>query len=81
MPSENPLGIQIKEITKSEEIRIIDEKELSPVTQGPSDFKSSSTLSPDDFSSSSSIPEINGNSIVPSVTPVINSHSVQIFEE
>lgn len=92
IPSENPLGIQIKEITKSEEIRIVDDKQHMevPSTQSP-DQRSTTRDYEEDVSSFGSgntisilLNEQNENSIIPSTSPLIEPVEIphiQNFED
>ncbi|KAL5278864.1 hypothetical protein ACFFRR_003477 [Megaselia abdita] len=92
IPSENPLGIQIKEITKSEEIRIVDDKQPmeAPSTQSP-EQKSTTRDYEEDVSSFGSgntisilLNEQNENSIIPSSSPLIEPVEIphlQNFED
>lgn len=92
IPSENPSGIQIKEITKSEEIRIVDEKQPmeTPSTQSP-DLKSTTRDYEEEGSSFGSentisilLNEQNENSIIPSTSPLIEPVEIpqlQNFED
>lgn len=74
IPSPNHLGIQIKEITKSEEIRIVDEKQS---TQSP-DQKSTTR---EDEEEGSSFGSENENSIIPSTSPPLDIQQLQHFED
>lgn len=79
-PSENPLGIQIKEITKSEEIRIVDEKQSSTTRY---DEEEGSSLGSEN-TISILLNEQNENSVIPSTSPLIEPVEVphlQHFEE
>lgn len=84
VPSENPLGIQIKEITKSEEIRIVDDKQPAeiPSTQSPTTEEDLSSLG--NVNTISILNDNNENLIVPSTSPLIEPIEIphiQNFED
>lgn len=92
VPSENPLGIQIKEITKSEEIRIVDDKQPmeSPSTQSPEqksttrDYEEDVSPMGNENTISILLNEQNENLVIPSTSPIIEPIEIphiQNFED